>query len=459
MNRRAANALRFLAILYSIDAIKSLVLGVLQDATIAKLRDTVDVTFDPHGLIDRLELIANITWIGHVGVVVLILACMVMLAMSLERGRALVITAIALLVAYLGFSIYEHLSPSKDPGAGMMAIWIVASASYGAAGMLPLFAAVRAVPAWKHRALAVAGGVTLIVLPVALDALMMFGDRYSPMWHWVYRGVDVVSVGWFVVFGVAIARALEHGAPAVPAATGPGAGLDGTALRTIGWAILVRVGVGVGFAIISIIGGMHGSYDSLATAAIGATVVGVITTVFLIIGLYRYARYPAPYGGAGPSLVIGLLVIGVILDIVGAKTTDTLFQLVAKAQHADSMWSMPSFSDLESMQATVVWTGRLSLVVGLVSMLILVGSVKMTARSVNAHALATTADVTMALMVIAAFGALAVGVWIPHVKRHDEPMLLAIALALVGVAIAALVNLMRVLFGVARAVETPQPVL
>jgi hypothetical protein len=256
---------------------------------------------------------------------------------------------------------------------------------------------------------------------------------------------------------VAIARMLQRNElpAAAEAETVSGAALDGAPLRVIGWAILARVGLGVLAGVASIIGSMHGSYDALGALAIGSTVIGVITTLFLISGLSGYAKYPAAHRSDGLVIVIALLVVGMILDIVGAKTTISLFSLVERAQHADSMWSMPSMSSLESMQATALWTGRLSLVTGLVSILILLGSLTKTARSTNEHDLAATSSVAMGLVVIAAVGALGVGAWMQHMQRHDEGLLVVFALVLLLVAVGALVNLLRVVFGVARAVEQP----
>jgi hypothetical protein len=221
----------------------------------------------------------------------------------------------------------------------------------------------------------------------------------------------------------------------------------------IGWAILIRIGVGVVVAIASVVGTMHGSYDSLVAAAVGSTAIGAITTCFLIGGLAGYAKYPAPHRSDALYVVIGLLVVGVILDVVVAKSTSSLIGLLGKAQHADSMWSMSSLSDMESMQATVVWGDRVSLVAGVVSVLLLLGLLTTTARSVDADELAGTSSVTMGLVVVAAIGAVVIGARMPHAKRGDEGMLLVAALVVLVVAIVALVNMLRVLFGVASAVE------
>ena len=112
-----------------------------------------------------------------------------------------------------------------------------------------------------------------------------------------------------------------------------------------------------------------------------------------------------------------------------------------------------SLSDMESMQPTVVWGGRVSLAAGVVSVLLLLGSLTTTARSVDADELAGTSAVTMGLVVVAAIGAFVIGAWMPHAKRSDEAMLLVAALVVLVVAIFALVNILRVLFGVASAVE------
>jgi hypothetical protein len=456
MNRRAANALRLLAVCYVLTAVKSVVVGVVRDAAVAKLRDGDDATLDSHAVLDRLQAIQRISWFTHVGLAVACLVCVAVLAMSLERGRVLARIAFVGLLAHLAFSIYEQLWPSMDADVGTEAIWIAAGAVFGIVRMLPLLAAVRAVPSWKHAGLAISGGIALAALPTVLDAAMIVGDKYATAGQWIYRAVEVVTAGWFVAFGLVVARMLERSEPAAPAEAGSGLAFDGAPLRAIGWAILVRVGVGVLAAIAGIVGALHGSYADLGAAAIVSTAIGAITTLFLIGGLARYAKFPALHRSDGLYIVIGLLVVGMILDIVGAETTHTLFGLVAKAQHADSMWSMPSLSDIESMQATALWTGRLSLLVGLVSVLILLGSLTTTARSANAHALAGTSSVTMALVVIASFGALAVGAWMPQVKRDDEATLLAAAIVLVVVATIALVNLLRVLFGLATAVERPQ---
>ena len=53
-----------------------------------------------------------------------------------------------------------------------------------------------------------------------------------------------------------------------------------------------------------------------------------------------------------------------------------------------------SLSDMESMQPTVVWGGRVSLAAGVVSVLLLLGSLTTTARSVDADELAGTSAVT-----------------------------------------------------------------
>lgn len=455
MNRRAANALRCLAACYILNTIKSLVIGLLRDAALDKLQSGHESLTDSS--LARLDLLAKISSFTHLGLVVASVVCVAVLALSLQRGRAVIRIALALFLVYLAYAIYEQLRPSFDVGAGTKAIWILSGALDTVAGMLPLVAAVRTVPGWKRAGLAVGGAVVLMILPTALEAYSILGETYSTSWQWLFRVVDVAYTGWFVVFGVAIARMLQRDELPAPgeAETVSGPALDGAPLRAIGWAILARVGLGVLAGVASVIGSMHGSYDTLGALAIGSTVIGVITTLFLISGLSGYAKYPAAHRSDGLVIVIALLVVGMILDIVGAKTTISLFSLVERAQHADSMWSMPSMSSLESMEATALWTGRLSLVTGLVSILILLGSLTKTARSTNEHDLAATSSVAMGLVVIAAVGALGVGAWMPHMKRHDEGLLIVFALVLLLVAVGALVNLLRVVFGVARAVEQP----
>ena len=237
MTRRAANALRFLAVCYVLHAITSVVTGILRDAALAKLRDPDDAAIDSHAIIDHLQSLMRMSWFTHVGFVAANLVGIVVLAISLERGRTLASVAIALLLAYLGFSIYEQLEPSTDPGLRMKAMWILSGAVFGVAGMLPLVAAARAVPGGRHAGLPVGGGIALMVVPTVLDAFLILADISSAGTQWLYRGVDMVYTGWFVAFGLVLARALQHGAlPAPTETTRAGAALDGAPLRVVGWA-------------------------------------------------------------------------------------------------------------------------------------------------------------------------------------------------------------------------------
>jgi hypothetical protein len=465
MNRRAANSLRLLAIIYILSTVKTVVVGILRDATLAKLQpdsgwslyESRSEPVDTHALMERLQSIGKVSMILHLGLIAVTLVGFVLLAMSLEKRRGLISTAIVLLLAYSGYTLYEQLYPSTSQPGFSTIFWVSAGAAFVVAGMLPLIAAAREVPGWDKAQTAITGALLLILLPIALDAFVLFGNKYSAAWQWSYRVADIASTAWFVVFGLKAARAIESGAPPLPPpmAIAGEPTLDPGPLRAIGWAILVRVGIAFAVAIGTIVSAMHGSYDSLAGMAIGSTIIGGITTLFLIGGLTGYSKYPAAQRSDGLYLMIGLLAIAVILDIVTAKTTSTLYGLVNKAQHADSMWSMPSISDMESMQATVAWTGRISMVLGIVSMLILLGSLATTARSVGAPDLARLAGVTMALVVIAAFGAILVGVWMMNVKRKDEGTLILLALVLLVIAVIALTNMLRVAFGVANAVERP----
>ncbi|MDB4956201.1 MAG: hypothetical protein JWO36_3770 [Myxococcales bacterium] len=457
MNRRAANALRLLAIVYIVSTIKTVVIGILRDATLAKLQPEFhSEPVDTHALMERLQSIGKVSMILHLGLLAVTLVGFVLLAMSVEKRRGLVSAAIVLLLAYVGYTVYQQLYPSmSEPGFSTIFVWIAAGAAFTVAGMLPLIVAARQLPGWDKAQTAISGALLLILLPIALDAFVLLGHKYSTGWQWGYRLTDIAYTAWFVIFGLTAARAIESGTPPPAMATAGGTTLKAGPLRAIGWAILVRVGIGFAVAIGTIVSAMHGAYDSLAGMAVGSTVIGVITTLFLIGGLAGYSKYPAPHRNDGLYVVIGLLVIAVILDIVTAKTTSTLYGLIDKAQHADSMWSMPSISEMESMQSTVAWTGRISIVLGVVSMLILLGSLATTARSVGAPDLARIAGVTIALVVIAAFGAILVGVWMENVKRKDESTLLLLAIVLLVVAVWALTNTLRVVFGVANAVERP----
>ncbi|HEY4176747.1 MAG TPA: hypothetical protein VGM90_07945 [Kofleriaceae bacterium] len=459
MNRRAATALRFLAVVSVLSTVKSLVVGLLRDATVAKLNDPGwetygDKPIDTHAIIAHLHAINSVSTWAMAGILALTLVGFVMLAASLERTRGLVTAAIVGLLAYAGYMLFKQLHPAtSEPTLATMFIWVATTGIYSFSGMAPLIAASRETTTWRHAGTAVGGAIVFAVLPVALDAFGIFTHKYSPAWQWAFRVVDVAYAAWFVVYALKAARVLEEGAPA-QVETAPGT-LDPGPLRSIGWAILVRVGVGFAVAVGSIIATMHGSFESMSSAAIGSTVIGVLTTLFLIGGLVGYARYPAHQRNDGLYIAVGLMIIAVILDIVSAKTSAELYGLAEKAQQASSMWSMPSISDMESMQVTILWTGRLSMLLGLVSMLVLLGSLATTARSIGAEDLARRAGVTMALAIIAVFGAILVTTWVQTVRRSDESLLLGTGLILLVVGVSALVNLLRVVFGVANAIERP----
>lgn len=467
MNRRAATALRFLAVVYILSTVKTIVVGLLRDMTFAKLTKGDWAAYEPESyrerLMDRLHTISTVSTWATLALIALMVVGFVMLVMALERNRGLVIAGIVLLGGYVVYLLYAQLNPQflADIGAGghtgLRLIWIGLSAVFSIAAMLPLIAVAREARGWENAGLAIAGAIAFIVLPIGLDAFVIFAEKYSTAWQWVYRLIDVANTVWFVTFSLRAARILEQGSPepVAPSINYDGASLDPAPLRAIGWTILFRVLVGFAMGIATIAGSMNGSYEALSSAAIGSTVIGALSTLFLIGGLAGYAKYPTDKRSDALYAVMAMLLISLILDIVGAKTTASLYGLVDKAQHAGSMWSMPSISDLESMQATAVWTGRLSLILALVSILMLLGSLGTTARAVGAEHLARTASVTTMLAMLATFGALVIGWWMPHVKRRDEGVLILAAIVLLVVAVSALANLLRVVFGVANAVERP----
>src|SRR5580704_595574 len=170
MNRRAANSLRLLAIVYVLSTIKTVVVGILRDATLAKLQPE---SVDTHALMERLQSIGRVSMILHLGLIVVTLVGFVLLAMSLEKRRGLVTTAIVLLLAYGGYTLYQQLYPSMSkPDFSTIFVWVCSGAAFAVAGMLPLIAAARQVPGWNKAQTAISGALLLILLPIALDAFV-----------------------------------------------------------------------------------------------------------------------------------------------------------------------------------------------------------------------------------------------------------------------------------------------
>jgi hypothetical protein len=449
--KRAATALRVIAIGELILVARLVVIGILRDAIISDLRSgKVDST----AAFKRLDLFSQISLYSHVATAIVVGVGLLLLVLTLARGRGLAIGALIALVAHLGLMTANRMIkvPNEIP-LSIHLMWWADGFGLTVASMLPLVAVARARPSSFSR-LAALGALSVILIDSALSGYGLTVKAYTPVLAWVERSVAIAGAAWFASFAFPLAKRLTREADE-PAEARPAGTLDGTPLRALAWVLLARIGFGVVLQILIMLSMFNGEYENAGVLTSFGTAIGVVLSLVIIGALVGYLRYPVSHRSDSLGVAIVVLVVGVALDIVATNAANELFGLVGEAKRATSFWGMPSLSKIEDLQTTIAWAGRASLLLGLGAGFALATSLLRTASAIADAELASQARRVMTLLIVAGVGALFVSFLAASPKRDMVGFLLVAAVALLGVALFLVVDWMRLLFGLASAVERP----
>lgn len=243
---------------------------------------------------------------------------------------------------------------------------------------------------------------------------------------------------------------------AAPGLTARGSPLDGSPLRLLASTLLARVLVGALGQGLLIAAMASRSFEMAQALLVLLGITTLVLSLSLASGLWRYLAMPEPAraGGAlGASLT--LLLLGAAVDLYALVSGVQLFSIVAEAQRATSFWGMPSLSRMQELQQGLEWGGRIALVFGLGASLALLLSLRTTATWLRDGAQRVRANVLLGLTLGAGTCAMALMLLLGMRMKHDAQLmvLLGISPVLLGLGIAALVVWMRLLRGLAAALE------
>ena len=450
MPKRAAAALRILAVLELILVARLLVIGVLRDAVLVELRSGKSSSTL---LFEKLKHYSDISLYSHVTILIVALLAILFFARALRRGGGWAFAAGGVLALHLVLLVVERTLnlPDKIP-AWVKGLWWADGMSLGVGLALPLVAALRAVPGRLAR-IGVAGAGVIVVVDGGVSAFGLIGEVYPPWLQWVERGIALASAAWFASMAFPLAKRLARGDNAEPGAAQAAGAMDGGPLRMLAWALLARIAAGIVLQVLLLVSMFGGEYQSAGSLTTLGAAVGVLISVVIFVALVQYLGFPTTHRSESLIVAMGLLVLGIGLEVYAASAASKLFDLVGEAKRATSFWSMPSLTEIESLQTTLTWAGRGGIVLGIVAGLALVGSLRVTAQALGASEQVARANRVVALLVTAAIGIVVVGFLTEVLKRDAAPMLLVFALALLFVAIVLMTNWMQLLFGLAAELE------
>jgi hypothetical protein len=124
-------------------------------------------------------------------------------------------------------------------------------------------------------------------------------------------------------------------------------------------------------------------------------------------------------------------IVAVVVDLYATKAAIELFDIVAKVQSPSSFGGMPSFSNLEELQATVRHASRAQIVLGASATFALALSFHSTAHACGAPEVAGAAVRVLILSVFAAACAFGLSLLMERPKASEEVLFVGIgALAL-----------------------------
>jgi len=191
----------------------------------------------------------------------------------------------------------------------------------------------------------------------------------------------------------------------------------------------------------------------LQTALIWGALGGVI-----FLALLQYLRFPTGYRSESRIVAMGLMVLGIGLEVYAAIAANRLFDMVAQAKRASSFWGVPSLSEMESLQSGLTWAGRGGVVLGIGAGLALLSSLRVTAQALGASEQLARANRALALLVTAGVGVVVMGVLVELVKSDAGPIILLFGVAMLFLAVVLLVDWLKLLFGLATELERgPEP--
>ncbi len=295
----------------------------------------------------------------------------------------------------------------------------------------------------------------LIVLGLAgaFDAYLVFGNpTFTPGLQWVVRIAFRAPDLALALAAFFLAKDAGDVKPTADADRAGHASFPGIAFRTLGATLYVRLGIGLvtqGMFISALVSkDFAGAGSSMSLAILGSVVVAILG----LVGLVAYFRVPEDLrSGSLIAVALTLQLFATCCEFWAASAADKLFSMADKATKATSMWAMPSLREMEELQDTLTWGGRIGLVLGVVAAAALLAALRGTARALGSRRLDEIGQSAQRLLVIAGVLGIVAGLLVG--MRDGTAILVMMALGLLGVGIALLVAWTKLLFGLARLAE------
>jgi hypothetical protein len=169
----------------------------------------------------------------------------------------------------------------------------------------------------------------------------------------------------------------------------------------------------------------------------------IATTVYGVVGLWRFAAGAPAAIGAGVNIAVACMIGVVGAQIWGTWVVWHVIQFSDRAAHATSMWNMPSIGDLMDQAKNLPYVQTAAGVAALVAVLFVLGAIRRCGDVLGDGALARRAGDTMGLVVILAIAYGAISYWMnAHAAGGIAVLLLMVAMFGIAV-LASFVGVLR----------------
>ncbi len=448
--KRSAFALRVLAALQLFFVARKFAHAAVENSLIAALDETPQG--DQEAIWAKFRFYGQISYWIYIGTLLLIVAATVVLALSFRKGRSWALAAGGLLLAEVALSIFSQFItiPSEVP-FWLRSLWWAGDLSMGVGLALPLLAVAREAPSRLAR-LGVIGAVCLLVIKLGIATFTFLNSNPLTVVTWLTRGSAVLSAAWFAGVAFPLAGRLAR-TQAGDATAAVALGSDGTPLRALGWALLARIASGITLQVllmVSLANRNHASAGALTTMGAGAS---LLISIIMLVAMARYRGFPPIYRGNALIIAMGLVLLGTGADIYTAYAGNKLFGMIAEAKRSSSFWGMPNLSEMETLQARLTWVGRGAVVLGIGAGLALLASLKATAQALGAIEHVNRANRAYVLLFSTGAGAVLTSFLLPAISGDFAPIVLALSVGVLALAIMLLVDWLKMFFGLAAEME------
>lgn len=281
----------------------------------------------------------------------------------------------------------------------------------------------------------------LFLLGAVAGNLVDWGSSGVPWWVWsvglnLFDIVLAVVMFWLLgkhaaLSGVSSVWGAPDGAGGDEEYLGPGWEAARAGLRLYRGALIAQISITVGGMLLLLLAALGRSAGMAKAVMLLMAVGSLLAGAGMFFGLLSYAKVPEKTGGRGAA--VGALVIVGVVFLMGFYGLFLVFRILSGDHSA-----------IRDAAEQTPWVEGISQVLGLGGMLVLLFSFGQVGRYAGSKTVPARIGPMVALLLVTAVAALGLKVLVAT-RAIDGPVLLPIALVVLGLAIAVLVYYLRIL--------------